>query len=232
MSQVWGALRWVIAAVVLALVVVVAARGVVAAVSSSVSYQTGVDEASESAVPEPSQAPDSVTSETVPLSAGQAVPVADSSIAAATVQQETQPLLAIGPGVDDGALLAFPGIDGSAACLQEVLLSFEVVETAMPTELGAFISAAALAPGTADGTPLTAALAGDGSPAAKAAVLEAGPQVIDVTGAFQTGGDAGALTFALVPTELAASDGRLIEIASAESETPATLTWTLADTCA
>ncbi len=232
MGQLWGALRWVVAVVGLALVVVFAARGAVSALDGAVSYGTAADEEPAAASPTPSTGAAAGGGETVPLEDEEAAPVADSSIVAGTVQNESQAVMVIGPGADDGALLAFPGIVGSAACLEEVLLSFEVLETAMAVEMGAYVSEAGLTTGTPDGTPITGSLVSSTSPVGRAAVTDAGAQVIDVTSAFETGADAGAVTFALVPTELGVSDGRLIEIASSEAaQSPPSLSWTLAETC-
>lgn len=119
--------KWTVALLVLAGVVVYALQNVGPAFRTGLAFG---DEASEGAG----------TGPTGPVADGNAAAQADLSIATGTVGGVGAPQLTIGPGPGDAALLVFPLIAGSPDCVATASLEVAIESATPATELGVYAS--------------------------------------------------------------------------------------------
>jgi hypothetical protein len=135
--------KWTVALLVLAGVVLYALENLGPAISQGVALRG--DEDSED---------DGDIAAGGPVTDGAVAPVVDVSVAGGTATGLTAPTLAIGPGPGDAALLAFDLVQGSPDCLATLNLEMSVLSATGPTELGAYPSGVFEATALADAGPV------------------------------------------------------------------------------
>lgn len=130
-----GLLKWTLAIVVLGGIVAYSVPAAIEAAQSSISV--GDDEVPpEDATPSPSPGAASGP----PVEDGSATAGADLTVIASTAGDPSDATLEIGPGEQDGVVLAFPLIPGDPACIASVSLEIQIDE-ATATQLFVYPSA-------------------------------------------------------------------------------------------
>jgi hypothetical protein len=214
--------KWVLAIIVLAAVVVYALQNVGDAFRAGLAFgdDAGGPGEQDAALP------------TGPVTDGVAPPQADFTLLGPTVGPPQAPALTIGPAGNDGVVLSFPVIDGDPACVQSARIDISVVE-ATPTELAVYPSRLTDLPSLSEGqqVPEDPVIAVDAPPIAFTDGTP-GRLVWDVTELYRTfvtagsfsGGDAPTIgtpfTVVIRPTG-GDQPGRVVAFDSSEAPEPA-----------
>jgi len=212
--QLWGWVRWPLAAVGLVLVFAITAPAAIHALMSSVELRDPQQDRVKMEPPPKLLAGG-------PVSDGSAPPIADFAARHGAVAESGEPTIALTGEQGSAIVLAFPMIPGNSTCVGNVWIEMTALQ-ATPTEMGSFGASASSAGELTDGAPLPAGLRTGEEPTWRAFTATPGRLRWDVTSAYRdflTNGQAsaGAPFVAAITTTRSEQPGGVVRFAASES---------------
>jgi hypothetical protein len=228
-------LKWALAILLLAGVSLYAIQNIPQAFRQGIAF--GDDAASESPSPE--------LALNGPVTDGEALPTIDFALVGSAVSALAADGMVVGPGPEDGIVLSFPRIPGTAQCVQSAVLEMTVRQGSPPTDFGVYPSALTGLEALAEASPVTDPYIPISQPVVMTAAGTPGPLTWDVLTLYQTYAGGGTFdngvaapaigapfTIVVKPTDQGLA-GRTFLFASTESpDSRPRLVWTGVPGCA